>query len=127
MSIRTFYVKDALLLFEMIAGTIIPVIIKNIFLSYLCYHVGYKIPIVYRCIMDLYIFIVPILPDLGSYINSMFMISLPFVIYISCFAMIDEKNAQPEPIFSTSRFSWTDIPITVILVVMICLVSGSTV
>ena len=48
--------------FTLVATIILPVIIKNSVLSYLCYHIGYKVPMFYRLIMDVYIFVVPIVP-----------------------------------------------------------------
>ena len=88
------------------------------------YHVGYKIPIVYRLVMDTYIFIVPIIPNLGDYVNSMILISLPILIYISSFTMIDDRITRPEPIFNKANFTAWDVPVTIILITLIALISG---
>ena len=124
LSIRTLDTKDLALLFNTTATIILPVIFKNILMSYMSYHVGYKVPIVYRLVMDLYIFVVPIIPNLGDYVNSMILISLPILIYISSFSMIDDRITRPEPIFNKSNFTAWDIPVTIVLVVLIALISG---
>ena len=124
LNVRTFNFNDLETIFRLTATVILPILIKNILLSYLCYHIGYKVPILYRVIMDLYIFIVPIVPDLGEYINCMILISLPFVIYISSFTMIDNRIKNPEPVFNYKNFTLLDIPVTALLVVMIGLISG---
>lgn len=123
-SIRVIEYNDLALLFNQMATIILPIIFKNILLSYMTYHVGYKVPIVYRLVMDNYIFIVPIIPNLGDYVNSMILISLPILIYISSFTMIDDRITRPEPIFNKSNFTAWDIPVTIILVTLIALISG---
>ena len=123
-SIRNIEINDLALLFNQMATIILPIIFKNILLSYMTYHVGYKVPIVYRLVMDTYIFVVPIIPNLGDYVNSMILISLPILIYISSFTMIDDRITRPEPIFNKSNFTAWDIPVTIILVTLIALISG---
>ncbi len=111
-------------LFHFFASMLLPITIKHIVLSYLCYHVGYKVPLLYRLIVDTYVFIVPIVPDIGEYITAMIFISLPIVIYMSCFGLIDDRTKKLEPVFNNDNFTVLDIPITIVLVVMICLISG---
>ena len=110
--------------FNITATIILPTIFKNMLLSYLTYHVGYKIPIVYRLIMDIYLFIVPIIPSLGDYINSMVLISLPILIYISIFSLIEDRENKQEPLFNKKVFTVWDIPVALILVGLIALISG---
>lgn len=123
-SIRTINWADLSSVFNISATVILPIIFKNILLTYLTSHVGYKIPIIYRLVMDIYIFIVPIVPNLGDYVNSMILISLPILVYISSFSMVDDRITRPEPIFNKKRFTMLDIPVTIILVVLIALISG---
>ena len=74
--------------------------------------------------MDLSIYIVPVIPDLGDYLNSLILISLPIVIYISAFSFIDERKKKIEYLFEEDKFSIWDIPIALLLVVLATLVSG---
>ena len=124
LGVRTINPEDFAATFSIAATIIVPVIVKNSILSYLCYHVGYKVPLVYRLVMDTYIFIVPIISDIGDYMNSMILLSLPFLIYITAFPMIDERTTKEEPIFKIDNFSFLNIPIMILLVALIALISG---
>ena len=116
--------NDLEAIFNLFATVVIPVILKNAVMSYLCYHIGYKVPMLYRVIMDLYIFVIPVVPDIGDYISSMVLIALPSVIYISAFSYIDERKKEVEYFFENDRFTVWDIPIVVAILILAALVSG---
>lgn len=112
-------------IFEIISSMALPIIVKNISLSYLTYQSGLKSSLVYRLVMDLYKYILPIFPDLGDYFNSMILITLPIMIYISTSSIVEQYNKEPiEHDFQEKTFKLYDIPITIILIVMIMLISG---
>ena len=110
--------------FSLFATIILPVIIKNLVMSYLCYHSGYRVPLIYRLVMDTYFIIVPILPNIGEYLNSMILIALPLLIYIHCFTLVDERTHKVEHVFETYQFSILDIPTTIVIVTLAALISG---
>ena len=112
-------------LFKLFALIIIPLIIKNGVLSYICFHIGYQVPIIYRLVMDIYGFVVPFVPNLGDYLTSVVLITLPIVIYISSFSEIDKKIHKPEPIFGGDSFTLLDIPLIAFLIILVSLVSGA--
>ena len=93
-------------------------------MSYLCYHSGYRVPLIYRLVMDTYFIIVPILPNIGEYLNSMILIALPLLIYIHCFTLVDERTHKVEHVFETYQFSILDIPTTIVIVTLAALISG---
>lgn len=70
--------------------SIIPIISKNIVMSYLTYETGLKPILLYRLIMELYIFIVPIVPTLGNYLTSIIGVTLPVCIFIKSSQIIDK-------------------------------------
>lgn len=111
-------------LFKIVTATVLPIISKNIVIGYLDYHVGYKSSLVYRLIMDLYMYIMPIVPDLGDYLNSMIGIGLPFIIYIYSSRTITEYNNGIEKSYGKRTFRWFDIPAYLFLIILICLISG---
>ena len=123
-TVRAIDFSELSVVFNITATIILPSIFKNILLSYLTYHIGYKIPIFYRLIMDVYMFIVPIIPSLGDYVNSMILISLPILIYISTFSMIDDRVNKAEPLFNKRTFTIWDIPVAIVLITLIALISG---
>ena len=71
-----------------------------------------------------YVYIVPIVPDLGEYIQSIVSISLPIIIYISIYEMIDSKCNKPRPIIKKESFNFVDMGIGAVLLILIALVSG---
>ncbi len=111
-------------LFRTITATALPIISKNIVISYLVYHIGYVPGLIYRLVMDLYIYIMPIVPDLGDYLNSMLGIGLPFLIYLYASRTINEYNNGVERNYGTETFKLIDIPFIAFMVVLICLISG---
>ena len=111
-------------LFRMVTATALPIISKNIVISYLVYHIGYVPGLIYRLVMDLYIFIMPIVPDLGDYLNSMLGIGLPFLIYLYASRTINEYNNGVERNYGTETFKLIDIPFIVFMSILICLISG---
>lgn len=123
-SVRSLPLDSLEEMFNVIATIILPVIIKNCVMSYLCYHIGYKVPILYRLIMDVYVFIVPFVPDIGDYLNSMILIALPILVYISSFSYIDDRTKQVDYFFEEEKFSIWDIPVAVLLITLAVLVSG---
>ena len=123
-SIRTLPLDNLEDMFNVIATIVLPVIIKNCVMSYLCYHIGYKVPILYRLVMDVYVFVVPFVPDIGDYLNSMILIALPILIYISSFSYIDDRKKQVDYFFEEEKFSIWDIPVAVFLITLAVLVSG---
>ena len=123
-TVRTFDISDLSVTFNITATMILPIIFKNLVLSYITFHVGYRIPIIYRLVMDIYLFVVPIIPSLGDYVNSMILISLPILIYISSFSMIDDAADRAEPVFKRKSFTIWDVPVGIVLITLIALISG---
>ena len=110
-------------LFKMISINIFPTIIKNIMLSYCTYYDDYKLPIIYRIITELYIYIVPFQPDLSDYLNSICLLLLPFLIIINMARQIDSK-VKVEEEKNYKLFKKSDIPFIVVIVLIYCLICG---
>ena len=123
-SVKALNNTDYVGLFKVFTSTVLPIISKNIVLSFLAYQVGYIPGLVYRLVMDIYVFVMPIVPDLGDYLSSMIGIGLPFVIYIYASRSLDEYNNNVERTFGNETFRLVDIPLYGFLVLLICLISG---
>ncbi len=123
-SVRTIPTNDFIALFKMCTTTVLPILIKNYVLSFICYHAGFKGPLFYRLILDVYIFVIPVLPDLGDYFTSIIFIALPILIYINVFNLVDEKEDKIVNVIKKNSYSWIDIPIGIIFVILAALVSG---
>ena len=123
-TISTFDVFDIATTFNVTATMILPCILKNLLLSYFAYNVGYRIPIFYRLVVDMHLLVVPMIPNLGNYVNSTIFISLPILIYMSTFGIIDDARNRKEPVFNKKRFAVFDVPVSIAIVVLIASVSG---
>src|SRR5574344_106335 len=109
--------------FNCIGYLIIPSIMNNLLLTYISKKAGYIPAIVYRLIFGLYIYLVPVFPDFGVYIGSLFNIIFPTILFIrlnSVLAKPDYKAIKSRH-FASILFS---IPILAFLTLTVTLVSG---
>ena len=110
-------------IFKLIASSLIPLSVKHYMLSYLSYSTGIKSPIIYRLILDLYIYIAPIFPNFGEALQSIINIIFNIIIYLSNYQIVNERQYK-EPEFKTKKFDVTDLAYTIIIVFVVCLASG---
>ena len=102
---------------------VIPVIAKNMILSYLSYEVGYQPCLIYRIILELYIYFVPYLPKFGDYLTSMFGLILPMVVFIYSSEDVDEEQGTITPEFEEKKSKLVKVPIYIIIFILIALIS----
>lgn len=69
-------------IFTLLAVVAGPALLTNILLTYLAYVYDYRINIGYRLIMDLPVYLLPILPDAGVYLPALFQIGLVAILAI---------------------------------------------
>jgi len=90
---RTFDIYNLSKVLEFSLIYFLPIIIRNIFLTYLALNVDYKPSIMYRLLFDLNVYILPIIPNLGLYVSSIIKIILPlFLIYVVYIKFYDKKD-----------------------------------
>ena len=111
-------------MFKIITSMGLPIIIKNIVFTYVSNHIGYKIPIIYRLFVDMYIFIVPILPNISEYIISVLGICIPFTLYLLSNRLIELNEKGIEYNYRKKAFSLTDVPFILLIIILAYLISG---
>ncbi len=112
-------------IFKTTSAIIIPTIIKNASLSYLAIYGGLKPVLFYRLIMDTYSYILPIVPDLGDYINSVIGILLPTVIYMNTARIIEEDlDSKGKEEVKTTGIKIGDIVMVAVIAILVGLISG---
>lgn len=116
-------VNSNLKLFIFIFDSCLPIITKNMLCSYLSYKVGYVPGIIYRLISSIYIYFIPIFPDIGYYISSILGILIPFIIYIIVAKSISYYGEKRVTIISKNLW-FINVPLTIILLFIVILVSG---
>lgn len=115
--------------FEVVASVIFPSVVRNILLSYIAYHYGYKPNIVYRIIMELPIYYLPIVPDISEYLSSILNIIFPFVLllYFISYTSNVEINSQEKEIDNRASRKVSNIASAIVilfLIIFVCLISG---
>jgi signal peptidase I len=111
-------------IFKFTSLSIIPILLKNSMCSYLVYKADYKSTLLYRIIMELYIYVVPIQPNLNDLFESIAMLLLPFGIIISSSRLIYNYENSAEHTFSKNYLKISDIPFILALIVLFCVVFG---
>lgn len=110
-------------IFIFVTTLIIPIIAKNMLLGYLTYEVGYQPCLIYRLILELYIYFVPYVPKMGDYIKSMFGLCLPMAVYMYSSREIDEEDYGEEKEFRQKNSKLAKIPAYIFVFVFVALVS----
>ena len=123
-SVKSFDITDAATVFEVTTASILPIIFKNLVLSYLTYHVGYRPTLIYRLVMDVYPFVLPYIPDLGDYITSMLGICMPILLFIFASRIIGSYYNLEEKVYYKKGIELADIRIIVFIVILVGLISG---
>ena len=124
-TIRFSKIHSSLGIFKIVTINIIPIIITNIAMSNLCRYSGIRTTIVYRLIMNIYIYVVPILPNFSDYVNSMLGIVLPIILYkYVLHDNIEEKNKIDKFDKLDDKIDISNILITGSIICFIMLLSG---
>lgn len=121
--IKGYNLTDLQVLITFIASIIVPSITKNVFLTYESYMAGYRANIIYRCLMELPMYILPILPNLGIYVNSSIEVIIPSVIFYLSYELYRNKDKK-EKIKSKKTYDIFFYIIVIILLVIMALTSG---
>ena len=67
---------------KLLFSVVVPIFSKNIFLSFITLKVGCMSSILYRSLMELPLYVVPIIPNLGYYIENLVITILPLIILL---------------------------------------------
>lgn len=110
-------------IFEFIGKIILPTILSNILLTFSCYRVGNKANYIYRYVTEMYIYLIPIIPNYGPYLESIFMITLPVLIFLKLNSMFSKNKIREEKSQKIIRYCITSF-LVIIIGVIACLISG---
>lgn len=108
--------------FKFISTMVLPIVMKNVMCSYLTYQSDYKAPLVYRCIMDVYFYILPLQPDLNDYVISILTLLLPFMIMMYSNRIAYERDEIKEHEFGKGFIKLVDIPFLFIVVFLVLMI-----
>ncbi len=121
-----FTLKNNYDIFVFICVTVLPIIAQELLSTYLVCNYGFRPLIVYKLIMNLYIYILPIMTNLGDYLQSAVGIVMPFTIYVVLVKYLkpkEEANKWKDKLTGIN-ISFITIPAIILLTIIIILVSG---
>lgn len=111
-------------IFECLCMLILKTIVENILLTYLSINFNFKTSILYRSITTLYVYIMPIVPDLGNILNAIFNVLFPFILWTQVSKINYETNERTEQTFKKNVFGFKDVVIYTTLICTFVLVSN---
>lgn len=122
-SMGAYNLKDASDVLRMLTILVGGSISKNCLCSYLALKTNYKPAILYRAVFELIIYIVPIYPNLGDYIEAMVGILFPIILLVSIIAIFEKKKyRQPKKGVMEMIILW--VPTVAIILFIVALQSG---
>ncbi len=89
---------------ELLISDIIPGVVINLFMMYICYRGNYKSAIYYRVIVNLPLLIFPIFPDYNDIILTLFKVLFPLFTYLIIENKI-EKQERKVPVRISNQFT----------------------
>ena len=113
--------------FIFLTVTVVPIIFKNIMLTFISKNTNYLPCLIYVIPLCLYKYIILFKPNLGNYLNSVMFIALPAFIYIHSSRTINNiknENNNKISIIRIIRIFILDIPLTIFFTIFIGLISG---
>lgn len=99
--------------FDLLVLVVLPGLLKGVLLTFVAYEYDYRANIAYRLIMELPIYILPILPNVSEYLTTMFAIAL--VIILACLLVrmrqqeAQNKHTKDERAETASKKNWKQV------------------
>lgn len=118
------HLGDVKEVFTYTASILIPLVVTHAVLTYFSYVGGMRIPIIYRCIVFLPEFILPIIPDLDWFVTAVVGLSLPLAVfvYVSYIHIIktERLSRRTKRKYNPAIY----VPAFVLIAVIVCFVIG---
>ena len=115
-------------IFIYISTIILPMIAREILATYIVLNFGYLPTVVYKVIMNIYVYIIPMTTKLGDYLYSVVHLLIPFVIYyvLKRTLKVEERTKKERRKVESVTLRFVTIPTTILLIMLVILVSGIT-
>ena len=103
--------SDVMVVVKQLGLFILPSITTNILLTFMSMKVGFKSNIIYRLLMEIPLYILPIFPNFGDYLESVIRLSIPIVFYIWLYRYLEKKKSkkivfsEKKKVFTLFRFN----------------------
>ncbi len=121
--IGNFNFHDSKMVLEFIL-LIMTLISKNIFLTYVSYKTDYRIPIIYRLLMELPIYVFSRFPNLGEYVDTVIKFLLPIVLAFLTYRNLKVKTIEKPKEKSKTKRTISYILLAVFIVFFVGITCG---
>lgn len=111
-------------LFIYLSTIVIPIIFKNIFLSYTSYQTGYHSCLLFVIPLCIYKYFVPSFPDVGNYLTCILGVTFPAMLLVYEARIISEFLNEKENKLKVFKVLLIDVPIVIVFTIFIGLISG---
>lgn len=116
-------VYDSYTTFVFICTIVFPTIALEFLCTYLVHNVGFRPSLLYKSIVTLYVYLLPIIPDLGNYLFGVIGVLVPFITFYLLNKNLIKDNKYKARMDSR-MLKFITVPLIIILVVLTILVSG---
>ncbi len=104
---------------------VLPNLSKSILLTFLSIKSSYKPCLIYRYLMEIPKYILPIIPNFGNYLESILYILVPMLIFISIFNIFDRLKHKKITLNKQNSFEkFSYMLLSTFLILLICTSSG---
>ena len=109
----------------LVTTDILVALFENIALTIISYKYGYSGSLSYTLIMNLYMYIVPIFPDLGEYLDAAIMIAFPIILYLfSNYILTDLFKEKIDIRIKNTSAKLIRLIIIIFIIILVSLNSG---
>ncbi len=117
--------KEKYDIFIFIATIVLPIISKNILCTYLSYKVGYKPVILYLFVVELFGYLIPIIPNPSEYVYSVIWLIMPMILLYKMHLFFNKAkiNVKLDRDYNKKRIIHLILP-TIIVIILVYFVSG---
>lgn len=116
-------IVDSYTAFVFVCTIVFPTIALEFLCTFLTHNIGFRPSLLYKSIVTLYVYILPIVPNLGNYLFGVVGVLVPFITFY-----IINKNLIKDNKFKSRMnnkvIRYITIPIIIILLIITILVSG---
>lgn len=109
-------------IYTFITVVLLQSIMKNTFLNYLVKESGIKSCLIYRVIIDMYIFVIPILPSINSFLEGVLFMLYPYFLY-ELIEILMVKKLPKMSEYKKSKKKLNDYVIVIIFIGLVYLIS----
>lgn len=116
--------KTPYAIFMFLALYVLPAISKNVVCSYMSIKVGYRPPILYLLVIEMHVYLLPLIPNPNEYIYALFQLLAPFVLLYRLYVFYKaDRDEDIERVVHKKRVLGL-IPCAIIISILAYLTSG---